>query len=50
MSDEIERETGGDAACWLDRVCTECGAFVEGEPGPEGLVCWRCGRLQSPED
>jgi hypothetical protein len=25
-------EEGGDAACWLDRVCDACGAFVdEGE-------------------
>ncbi|MEL0626197.1 hypothetical protein V6245_04470 [Salinibacterium amurskyense] len=30
----------GDAACWLPRVCVECGALVEGElPAP----CWRCG-------
>ena len=31
-------EQGGDAACWLDRVCPDCGAFVEGP------TCWRCGR------
>jgi hypothetical protein len=31
-------DEGGNAACWLDRVCPECGAFVEGP------ACWRCGR------
>lgn len=35
-------QTGGDAACWLPRVCGACGAFVEGRlPTP----CWRCGDL-----
>ncbi len=23
---------GGDPVCWLNRVCEECGAFIEGEP------------------
>ncbi|MFI5059975.1 MAG: flavin reductase family protein [Actinomycetales bacterium] len=33
---------GGDEACWLPRVCTACGALVEGDlPSP----CWRCGEL-----
>ena len=31
---------GGDAACWLSQVCTECGAILEATP--RGL-CWRCG-------
>jgi hypothetical protein len=31
---------GGDAACWLSQVCTECGAFLE---SPESGPCWRCG-------
>lgn len=31
---------GGDAACWLSRVCTECGALLE---GPPPVACWRCG-------
>jgi hypothetical protein len=22
-------DEGGDPACWLDRVCERCGAFVE---------------------
>ncbi len=39
---------GGDPACWLDRVCAECGAFLEGAASPEGLVCWRCGAVQTP--
>jgi hypothetical protein len=40
MNTEPELE-GGDAACWLGRVCPECGALDEGavEAG-----CWRCGR------
>lgn len=31
-------DEGGDAACWLDRVCPECGAFQE-----SAGACWRCG-------
>jgi len=38
MSDEPE----GDAACWLDRVCDECGALVEGSAA---VPCWRCGAV-----
>ena len=34
-------ENGGDAACWLGRVCPDCGALNDA-PGPE--ACWRCGR------
>lgn len=45
-ADEFE---GGDPACWLDRVCAECGAFLEGEASPEGLTCWRCGTVQAPD-
>jgi hypothetical protein len=42
---EIERlalgsDAGGDAACWLVQVCTECGALIE---APLPAVCWRCG-------
>jgi hypothetical protein len=22
-------DEGGDPACWLDRVCEDCGAFLE---------------------
>jgi len=42
----IAEPEGGDPVCWLDRVCEECGAFLEGEESPEGLVCWRCGTVQ----
>ncbi len=31
---------GGDAACWLSQVCTECGAILEATPT---MLCWRCG-------
>lgn len=31
---------GGDPACWLNRVCEECGAFREDLSAP---VCVRCG-------
>lgn len=30
----------GDAVCWLEKVCDECGALVEAELPSE---CWRCG-------
>jgi hypothetical protein len=33
-------DAGGDAACWLARVCDACGALVE---APLPAVCWRCG-------
>jgi len=33
-------EFGGDAACWLDRVCPGCGGLAEGEPS---VRCIRCG-------
>lgn len=32
-------EMGGDPACWLGRVCDNCGALVEGS---RGVPCWRC--------
>ena len=41
-AEEHDAEEGGDAACWLDRVCPDCGAFVE------GASCWRCGRSAVP--
>ncbi|MFD4421463.1 hypothetical protein ACFWN7_08160 [Agromyces sp. NPDC058484] len=33
-------DLGGDPACWLGRVCPECGAMIE---GPIGRACWTCG-------
>lgn len=32
-------DLGGDAACWLGRVCDHCGALIEGS---RGVPCWRC--------
>jgi hypothetical protein len=29
---EEEEPPGGDPACWLDRVCPECGTFLEEGP------------------
>jgi hypothetical protein len=31
---------GGDPACWLDRVCPECGRIADTAPP---VVCERCG-------
>lgn len=33
-------DEGGDPACWLGRVCPECGLFAD-EPPP--TTCVRCG-------
>ncbi|MBX3094195.1 MAG: hypothetical protein KF680_06620 [Cryobacterium sp.] len=33
-------EPVGDAVCWLESVCDECGALIEAELPAE---CWRCG-------
>jgi hypothetical protein len=33
---------GGDPACWLDRVCPECGRIADVAPP---VVCERCGTL-----
>jgi hypothetical protein len=32
-------DLGGDPACWLNRVCPECGRFAEGS----GARCEQCG-------
>jgi len=32
-------DLGGDPACWLNRVCPECGLFVEDR---RAQVCPRC--------
>jgi uncharacterized protein YeaO (DUF488 family) len=34
------QDSGGDPACWLPRVCPECGALADGEPPAS---CPRCG-------
>lgn len=36
----------GDAACWLERVCPECGAI---DDGPTAAACWRCGAVREAE-
>lgn len=35
----VAADQGGDAACWLDRVCPECGRIPDSEPGD---VCPFC--------
>jgi hypothetical protein len=40
MSEAEERTEGGDPACWLNRVCDECGAFRE---DMSAGACARCG-------
>ncbi|MFC9790177.1 hypothetical protein [Rhodococcus sp. NPDC127528] len=41
-----EHDLGGDAACWLDRVCPDCGAFLP--DGPDH-GCPRCALPAAPE-
>jgi len=44
-----EEEYGGDSACWLSKVCPECGALLDDPASP----CWRCGLRpgdESPAD
>jgi hypothetical protein len=38
-------DLGGDAACWLGRVCDNCGALIEGS---RGMPCWRCNTPWEP--
>jgi hypothetical protein len=35
-----EQAAGGSPACWLERVCGDCGALSD---GPPEAVCPRCG-------
>lgn len=37
---------GGDPACWLAQVCTDCGTLNENPIA----TCWRCGATRSPEE
>lgn len=39
-------DLGGDPACWLNRVCPECGLFVEER---DAAVCPRC-HAELPRD
>ncbi|RKT55261.1 hypothetical protein [Saccharothrix australiensis] len=45
---DVRREHGGggEPACWLSRVCPECGALAEGEPA---AACPRCGAVLDPD-
>ncbi|MGQ0630744.1 MAG: hypothetical protein ACT4P1_06845 [Sporichthyaceae bacterium] len=38
-------DLGGDAVCWLDQVCPDCGAMREAEPP---TPCPRCGSTTAP--
>ncbi len=44
---DIGDEHGGDPACWLGRVCPECGALIE---GPMSRPCWRCGMTPTDQE
>lgn len=35
----MDEDLGGDPACWLNRVCPECGFFVEDRTAD---TCPRC--------
>lgn len=35
----------GDPVCWIEHVCDECGALVEGQLP---ATCWRCGAQVTP--
>jgi hypothetical protein len=39
VDDAAAMDFGGDSACWLGRVCDNCGALIEGS---RGVPCWRC--------
>lgn len=43
--EEFDFTPVGESACWLNRVCDECGALVEGQPP---VKCWRCGAVLEP--
>lgn len=42
---EHEFSPQGDPVCWLENVCDECGALVEGRLP---ATCWRCGAQVTP--
>lgn len=43
-------EYGGDAVCWLGRVCPECGAMTEGAPDAATRPCWHCGAIPTEQE
>ena len=40
--DSVEFTSTGDAVCWLEQVCDECGALIE---TALPATCWRCGSV-----
>ncbi|WP_168226592.1 hypothetical protein [Tomitella fengzijianii] len=36
---DYDEDLGGDPACWLNRVCPECGLFIEDR---SAVACPRC--------
>jgi rRNA maturation endonuclease Nob1 len=38
-SSGLEDERGGDAACWLRRVCQACGSLADADPPTTCQVC-----------
>lgn len=42
MADIEPEPEGGDPACWLNRVCAQCGRLAEEEPPTR---CAGCGAL-----
>jgi hypothetical protein len=44
--DEAKVVESGDPACWLNRVCPDCDAVLDGSPP---AVCPRCGAEVLPQ-
>ncbi|MBB5632740.1 hypothetical protein BKA04_000963 [Cryobacterium mesophilum] len=40
VMDGEEFTSTGDPVCWLEHVCDECGALID---GALPATCWRCG-------
>ncbi|ATG50666.1 hypothetical protein CFK38_03370 [Brachybacterium vulturis] len=49
MDPEIDPdEAAGEAVCWIDQLCPECGAMPEGAGAQDPSVpCWRCGTVRA---
>lgn len=50
--DDDEREETGDAACWLDLVCPDCGAMLagNGRHRPGCAIAAAEAEIQPPRD
>nr|WP_308213860.1 hypothetical protein [Rhodococcus sp. FXJ9.536] len=44
--DLADEDLGGESACWLDRVCPDCGVFLTDRTAPH---CPRCGTATAHE-